>query len=457
MPNPYIGSRFRSCEDTRNLKCLMSSSRGHRRSRVVAWHPLVGTFSETENAMAAWTVGAIHRRRMVVTVAVAALLVSASACGDDSKDSKSSTDTTSAQPTKELDSALADKIDAAIDKAVGEAGIPGAIVGIWGPDGQHIYTTGVSDKATKAPMEPDFYHRIGSVTKTFTVTGVLQLADEGKVGVDDPISKYIEGVPNGENITLRQLADMRSGLPSYSASDTFVKDLLTDPKRPFTPKELLDYAFAIPNMFAPGAEFFYCNTNLVLLGLVIEKVSGQKLPDYVKEHITKPLGMDHTIFPTDAAFPEPHAQGYTVQTLDGKEAIATDWNPSWGWAAGAMISTLEDLHIWAPALATGKLLKPEMQKERLKVVPIEGKPATDGYGMGIFNIGGWIGHNGSLPGYQTLSAYLPEKETTLIIELNTDEDYQGHEPSSVVATAITEVLSPDHVYTLGTPTTEPPK
>ena len=407
--------------------------------------------------MAAWTVGAIHRRRMVVTVAAAALLISASACGDDSKDSTSSTETTSAAATKKLDSALTQKLDAAIDKAIGEAGIPGAIVGISGPDGQYVYTTGVSDKSTKEPMKPDFYHRIGSVTKTFTVTGVLQLADEGKVGVDDPIGKYIDGVPNGENITLRQLAEMRSGLASYSASDAFVKDLLTDPKRSFTPKELLDYAFALPNMFAPGADFFYSNTNLILLGLVIEKISGQMLPDYVKEHITKPLGMDHTIFPTDATFPEPHAQGYTVQTLDNKEAIATDWNPSWGWAAGAMISTLEDLQKWAPALGTGKLLKPETQTDRLKVVALPGKPAGDGYGMGIFNIGGWVGHNGSLPGYQTVCVYLPEKQTSLIIEINTDEDYQGHEPSSIVATAVTEILSPDHVYTLGTPTTDPPK
>ncbi|PRC50664.1 serine hydrolase, partial [Mycobacterium sp. ITM-2017-0098] len=93
----------------------------------------------------------------------------------------------------------------------------------------------------------------------------------------------------------------------------------------------------------------------VLLGLVVEKVSGQTLPNFVHEHITTPLGMDDTSFPTDDSFPKPHAAGYTMQTADGRETTATDWNPSWAWAAGGMISTVRDMHIWAPALATGTL------------------------------------------------------------------------------------------------------
>ena len=158
--------------------------------------------------------------------------------------------------------------------------------------------------------------------------------------------------------------------------------------------------------------------------------------------------MSHTNFPTTNAFPEPHAQGYTVQTADGKEAAATDWNPSWGWAAGAMISTLDDMRIWAPALATGKLLTPQMQAQRLQTVGAPGMPPQDGYGLGIFNLGGWIGHNGSLPGYQTVAVYLPEQETTLVILINTDIEYQGGEPSTTLATAITKELTPDHIYSL---------
>jgi D-alanyl-D-alanine carboxypeptidase len=114
-----------------------------------------------------------------------------------------------------------------------------------------------------------------------------------------------------------------------------------------------------------------------------------------------------------------------------------------------MISTLEDMHIWAPALATGKLLTPEMQAQRLQTVTTPGMPPTDGYGVGLFNLGGWIGHNGSLPGYQTVSVYLPEKETSLVIFTNTDIAFNGQEPSTLVAKAITEIITPDNVYQMG--------
>src|SRR6478672_5963237 len=118
-------------------------------------------------------------------------------------------------------------------------------------------------------------------------------------------------------------------------------------------------------------------------------------------------------------------------------------------AVGAMISTLDDMRVWAPALATGKLLTPQMQEQRLQTVGSPGMPPQDGYGLGIFNLGGWIGHNGSLPGYQTVAVYLPQKQTVLVILINTDIEYQGNEPSTTVATAITKELTPDHVYSLG--------
>lgn len=349
---------------------------------------------------------------------------------------------------KEIDAGTAQRLDAAIEQARKASNVPGVIVGLWGPDGTYIRSFGVADKATGAPMKTDFYSRIGSQTKTFTVTGVLQLADQGKLGLDDPIAKFVDGVPQGDKITLRQLARMQSGLFSYSATKPFQDALFADPRRQFTRQELLGFAFAEPNTFPPGEGFEYCNTNTILLGLVIEKVSGQPLHDYIRDHILTPLGMSHTTFPTDNAFPDPHAQGYTVQTADGKETTATDWNPSWGWAAGAMISTLDDMHIWAPALATGKLLTPQIQAQRLQTVGAPGLPPQDGYGLGIFNLGGWIGHNGSLPGYQTVAVYLPEKQMTLVIFTNTDIESQGSEPSTTLATAITKEITPDHIYTL---------
>jgi D-alanyl-D-alanine carboxypeptidase len=387
---------------------------------------------------------------MIAVTAAVLLLLTMSACGDTSTtQSSTSAPPTPTQPVRPMNDDLAQRLDAAVNEAMTAAGVPGAIVGIWGSDGDYVRAFGVADKATRAPMKADFYTRIGSLTKTFTVTAILQLADQGKLGLDDSIAEFIDGVPLGNRITLRQLARMQSGLFNYTASPEFQKAMFADPRRPFTPHELLDFAFAQPNTFPPGEQFEYCNTNTVLLGMVVEKVSGQPLASYIQDKIVAPLGMSHTSFPMTNAFPDPHAQGYTTQTADGKEAVATDWDPTWAWAAGAMISTLDDMRIWAPALATGKLLTPQMQEQRLQTVGSPGMPPQDGYGLGIFNLGGWIGHNGSLPGYQTVVVYLPQKQTSLVILTNTDIEYQGGEPSTTLATAITKELTPDHVYSLG--------
>lgn len=337
--------------------------------------------------------------------------------------------------------------------------VPGAIVGIWGPQGRYVRAFGVADKDTREPMRTDLYSRIGSVTKTFTVTAVLQLADAGKLGLDDPISKFVAGVPRGERITLRQLARMQSGLPNYSAAPAFQRAVSSNPHRHFTPRELLDWAFTQTAALPPGVLFEYNNTNAVLLGLVVERVSGLPLPSYLRNRILTPLSMSHTGFPVDATFPRPHAQGYTTQTADGAEATATDWNPSWAWAAGAMISTADDMRVWAPALAKGALLSPAMQRQRLETVGSPGLPPQDGYGLGLFDVAGWIGHNGSLPGYQSVVVYLPQRDITLVILLNTDTESDAIGPGTALATAITQRLTPDHVYTLslGTPATFTPK
>ncbi|MGW7451783.1 serine hydrolase domain-containing protein [Streptomyces sp. NPDC054787] len=346
----------------------------------------------------------------------------------------------------QLTPAVARQLDEAVRKVMTEANVPGVMVALSAPGkGEYVRAFGVADKATGAPLRTDMHMRIGSVTKTFTVTALLQLVDQGKVGLDDPIGRYIDGVPNGDRITLRQLAEMRSGLFNYSEDPGFDKALFTDPDRPFTPQELLAYSFKHPVLFEPGAKFLYCNTNLILLGLVVEKASGQKLNDYINDEVVAAAKLKNTLFPTGAEFPEPHAQGYTNQTLTGKVEDSAGWDPSWGWAAGAMISTLEDLRSWAKTLATGTLLTPATQAQRLKVVPA--LPGT-GYGLGIFNLHGWIGHNGSLPGYEAVVTYMPEEQATMVVLLNTDITAEGEEPSTLFARAITRIVTPENVYTL---------
>ncbi|MFI1257236.1 serine hydrolase domain-containing protein [Streptomyces netropsis] len=345
----------------------------------------------------------------------------------------------------ELTPAVAAELDAAVRQVMRETQVPGVTVGLWTPDkGSYVRTFGVADKATGAPMATDLYTRIGSETKTFTVTALLRLVDQRKVGLDDPIGKYVKGVPNGDRITLRELAGMRSGLFNYSEDDDFDKELEADPNRPLTPQQLLDYSFKHPVQFQPGAQFDYSNTNLILLGLVVEKVTGRPLHEVIKRDVLKPAGLHHTLFPTGAEIPDPHAHGYTNQTASGEIEDATDWNPSWAWAAGAMLSDLQDLRRWARILATGTLLTPATQAERLKTTPM-GIPG-DGYGLGIFNVQGWIGHNGSLPGYESLTVYLPQARATLVIILNTDALHDGQEPSTLFGEAVTRIVSPDHVY-----------
>ncbi|MFD9117882.1 serine hydrolase domain-containing protein [Streptomyces bottropensis] len=348
-------------------------------------------------------------------------------------------------PSGGLGRSLTARLDRAVADVRREAAIPGVVVGLWMPgQGCYVRATGVADTATGRPMTTDQYVRIGSETKTFTVTALLELVDDRRIRLDSPISRYVRGVPNGDRITLRHLAEMRSGLFPYSADPDFVRALLSDPSRSFTPRELLAYGFRHQNTFAPGEQFQYSNTNLILLGLVIEKVGGRPLAEFIHERVLRPARLRHTLFPEGREFPEPHARGYTDQTLSGEVEDATDWNPSWAWAAGAMISDLHDLRRWARIVATGTLLSPQTQRERLRMLPT-GFPGTN-YGLGIFETGGWIGHNGSIPGYQTVTVHLPTRKATLVLLLNTDITHDGQEPSSLLARAVTEIVTPDNVY-----------
>ena len=330
----------------------------------------------------------------------------------------------------------------AMPKLLQQAEIPGAIVGVW-QDGKAPYVRafGVQDTATNQPMTPDLYMRIGSLSKTFTVAALLLLVQEGKVGLDDPIDKYVPDVPNGNMITLRQLAAMRSGLFDYSA--VVVPKLPSQPERQWTPQELLQISFSRPPLFEPGAKFDYSNTNTVLIGLVVEKVSGQSLKTYIDEHILKPQHLDHTVFPNDGtSFPSPHSHGY-AKGADGTTLDATDWNSSWGWAAGHMISTVDDVHVWARDWATGKLFTAEVLRARDQFLPAPEEGEGAQYGLAIENQNGWIGHNGNIAGYLTYPYYLPAEEMTVVVLLNSSVDVLA---SWGLMEEFIKIVSPDHPW-----------
>ncbi len=343
---------------------------------------------------------------------------------------------------------VAAQLDAVIAAKIEEMGIPGAIVGLSIPGRlEYVRAVGVGDTATGAPLTVDDHTRIGSVTKTFTGTAVLQLVDDGRIKLSDPISRYVDGVPSGDEITLDMLGRMRSGLFDYSEDDTFLTRLFAEtPLGPdafaMTPPQLLELAFRHPLNFAPGTKYQYSNTNTVLLGQVVEKVSGLSLGEFFQQRIFDPLGLGQTSFPPNGLMPVPFAHGYTPLP-DGTIVDASLWNPSWANAAGQVVSDYADLATWAAALGKGTLLNPETQAQRTRVA---GAYPGVGYGFALFNTHGWLGHNGDIPGYATVVVYLAEEDATLVVLANSDEP-ENHSAGQL-ASAITAIATPGHPYNL---------
>jgi D-alanyl-D-alanine carboxypeptidase len=320
--------------------------------------------------------------------------------------------------------------------------IPGAMVGIW-QEGKTPYVRafGVQDKATKQPMTLDLNMRIGSVTKTFVTNAMLQLVDKGLIGLDDPISKHVSGVPNGENITMRMLAGMRSGLYSYTS--TTIDQWPDKRQKQWTPQELLDIGLAGAVKFAPDAEFDYSNTNTVLIGLAIEKVSKKPLEAVLDELIIKPLKLSKTFLPTADQFPAPHSKGYGTFPPKVEVYETSTWNNSWGWAAGSMISTLQDVRVWTEALGKGTLLSPATKAERNKFREAEDEGVGVTYGLGVENDNGWLGHNGNTPGFITYAFYLPSEKITMVLMFNASLKLFD---MAAMIKEVSKVISPNNIW-----------
>jgi D-alanyl-D-alanine carboxypeptidase len=337
-------------------------------------------------------------------------------------------------------------VDSAVSKAFAAAKVPGVVVGVWIPgEGAYVAAKGFADLRSRQPMRSSYYFRIGSNTKTFTVTTLLILADEKKLALDDPVSKYVDFVPNGDAITLRMLANMTAGLRSYTEVDDCVRQIIGNPGRVWTPRELVNCGIASPPDFPPGAGWHYSNTNTILLGMILEKVSGQPVQDLFAQKLFAPLRLRQTVWPTSSAMPSPHASGYTDQTLDNKRANATNRNPSWAYTAGALISTMGDLRTWVVSYATGSLVSPQMQKERLDWVTLPPNTPVRHYGMGIGEDNGWLGHTGELPGYNTAAYYLPAKQAVIVVMVNSDIAVGNADPAPAIFKAVAALVTPGNV------------
>ena len=240
-------------------------------------------------------------------------LVVTAACGT-SPSSSPTTSTTTARRTgvrEELGPVLAELVES--------MQVPSAVVVVRSSKfGDATFRFGSRVLGGDDPPATSDHYRIGSITKTMTATVILQLVQEGKVSLDDPISKYRPDVPNGDNITIAQLLDMRSGLAGYTENPAFQRAVDEDPERIWSPDELLALAFSAPALFPPGTAWQYSNTNYILLGLVMEDVTGQTVPELFQERLFDPLGMDSTVMPAldDASMPAVYAHGYQFGTAE---------------------------------------------------------------------------------------------------------------------------------------------
>jgi len=298
--------------------------------------------------------------------------------------------------------------------------LPGLNVGIWIPGrGTFVRSFGKADLETGAPMEIADHVRIASVTKTFTATAILQLVDAGKLSLDDTLSSFIEGIPNGDRITIRNLLSMTSGLYDFPADEQFLKEITADPLMAFKPDDVIAILRRNKPNFEPGAEVVYCDTNFFVLGVILEKVSGRAAAEIITNDLIAPLKLAHTSFPQTPDVPEPFAHGYYAgEDARGPFEDFTRQNPDLPWTAGAMISTLDDLRVWVKAIASGARLSPETQRERLTFRPFTTGNEGASYGLGILNYSGFLGHYGMIFGYTTAAYYLPEADATFVVWAN---------------------------------------
>lgn len=365
---------------------------------------------------------------------------------------------------------VVEPLDAAARAAFADcAGTPGAVVGVRTPEGTWTAAYGLADPEAATPMTTDVHLRIGSVTKTFVATVLLQLVDEGRVSLDDPISGFVDHVASGDQITLGLLASMRSGIGDYLASAPFVTRVVADPTAAFTPTDLVEAGLSVPASFAPDAAFAYSNTNYILLGPVLEQVTGQDLGELLRTRVIEPLGLSGTSWPGDStALPSPSARGFTASVppaTPDHPVDTTRWNPSWAGAAGALISTVDDLLTFGRALVTGQgLLDASTQAARLRSFrPAPGLGPNVAYGLGLMTIDGWIGHSGDIPGYRAAMYHEPTSDTTLVVLTNSDI-VAGRCPAPLAATTIstdaackapTARIFDDVATALGIPTETP--
>jgi D-alanyl-D-alanine carboxypeptidase len=359
----------------------------------------------------------IQQSRASAVLALAAtLLASLTLCASPASAATHGSASTIGAVSGELDAALHDVV---------AAGVPGILVHVKDPHHPaRRHAAGVDDLATGTGLRPTARYRIGSVTKTFVATVVLQLVDEGRLSLDAPVAKRLPHLlANGNRITVRQLLNHTSGLPDFVQDSEHFAGIVQN--RIWAPRELVALAERHPQLFAPGSAWSYSNTNYVVAGLLIKAVTGHSLARELNRRIFSPLRLGHTSFPVaNGRLGGHHAHGYVsteaIPTTDGGRHDVTGYNPSHAWAAGAIVSNAADLSRFYRALMNGRLLgRPLLREMTTTVAEDPTDPNSFHYGLGLRRVndtcGANWGHDGTTFGYRGMAYWNARTGRTVVI------------------------------------------
>ena len=322
-------------------------------------------------------------------------------------------------------SAQSQVLTAEFDKllqATFKPGGPGAAV-LVAKKGQVIYhkAFGMANLELGVSLKPDHVFRIGSITKQFTCAAIMQLAEQGKLSLQDDLTKFIPDYPTqGKKITVEHLLTHTSGIKSYTGMKEWDDEVR---RKDFTVSALIDYFKNQPMDFEPGTKYEYNNSGYILLGFIIEKVSGQTYAEYMAEHFFKPLGMNNSYYGDVEPVIKNRAAGYSQADVAGTYTNARYLSMTQPYAAGSLLSTVEDLFIWTKALHGGKVVKPESLKKMTTphILP-DGSNTHYGYGLSMNNLLGspTVEHSGGITGFLSDMVYLPNEDVCVAILTNCD-------------------------------------
>jgi CubicO group peptidase (beta-lactamase class C family) len=343
-----------------------------------------------------------------------------------------------------VQSAIVEAVENDRKRFGGHEPVPATLIGVWDAKGNSfIRAFGYADLENKVPLTPADHFRIGSNTKTFVISVLLQLVAEKKLSLDDPLSRFSLGVtiPNAESITVRELCNMRSGLFEAYATPQFAALNMKVPKD-FNPRTLVAWAMQQKPYFAPGKGYHYSNTNYLLIGMIIEEITKDSVGNQIRKRLLEPFGLTQTSYPQTQAMPSPWVHGYHLDKQGNWEDISNTIPVAFMGSAGAMISDMNDIRRWIELYATGKTIGSGSYNDLINCIPFLGNTS---FGLGITCSAGWYGYTGALPGYNTADYYSPETGMTILAWIN----YQAKEPvegvASVMVRDIARIITSDHV------------